>query len=54
MNEKPNSSIHRFWTVSAALWLQVTVLVFLAVQFQQIQTPLSSWLSKIILLVNFE
>ena len=51
---RPSSSIHRLWTVSAALWLQVMVLVFLAVQFQRIPTPLSSWLTKIIVLVSSE
>jgi hypothetical protein len=50
---KPNSSIHRLWPVFAALWLQAMVLAFLVVQFQRIETPLSSWLTKIALLLNF-
>jgi dolichol-phosphate mannosyltransferase len=49
---KPSPSIDRRWAVFAALWLQVMVLVFLAIQFQRIQTPLNSWLAKIIVLVS--
>jgi dolichol-phosphate mannosyltransferase len=49
---KPSFSIDRRWTVFAALWLQVMVLVFVAIQFQRIQTPLSSWFTKIIVLVS--
>jgi hypothetical protein len=38
----------RFWGLVGAIWLQATVLVFVAVQLSRLKTPMVDWLDKTI------
>jgi hypothetical protein len=34
-----------FWTILASLWLQLMVIMFIAVEISRIETPVADWVS---------
>ena len=46
--EEVKSCWQIFWRFFSAIWLQVTVLVFVALQVSRLKTPLVDWLEKTI------
>jgi hypothetical protein len=42
----------RFRLIVAGAWLQLMIATFVTVQFERVQTPVSSWLTRILHLVG--
>ena len=45
-SHKSSASRGFFWTMFAAVWLQIVVLIFIVIQLSRLNTPVGAWLSK--------